>query len=78
LITQWTVQQEIEFFKLAGFMLLARFQVSNGYTCVEVEGHATDTSKILYHQSSYVGYKDSIAEMKLLLKEFNPSTSSNG
>ena len=60
---------ESEFFRLAGFMLLSRYQVVNGEVCTEHHGHSTDTTKLLFHQLSYVGYKDSIGEMKLLLKE---------
>lgn len=74
---QLTLQQEKEFFKLAGFMLLARFQVVNGTSCIEdFPGHSQDNTKLLYHQLSYLGYKDAIGEMCLLLKEVKVSLSS--
>jgi hypothetical protein len=60
---------EEEFFRLAGFMLLSRYQVVNGEACTEHIGHSRDTSSLLFHQLSYVGYKDAIGEMKLLLME---------
>jgi hypothetical protein len=64
-----TLKQEREFFRLAGFMLLSRYQVVNGGVCTEHKGHSRDSKKLLFHQLSYVGYKDSIGEMAMLLKE---------
>jgi hypothetical protein len=52
-------------------MLLSRFQVINGYVCTEHKGHVTDTSSLIFHQLSYLGYADSKAEMKLLLLSIN-------
>lgn len=54
-------------------MLLARFQLINGYSCVEIPGHVgRDGNESLYTQMSYLGYKDSIAEMALIVQEAYP------
>jgi hypothetical protein len=59
-----------EFFKLAGFMLLSRYQLMNGRKCTEVRGHASNEKLLLFMQLSYVGYADSKGEMKMLCEEY--------
>jgi len=64
---QWTLQHEKEFFKLAGFMLLCRFQLYNGYQCTHIRGHTKNNVEPLFTQMSYLGYSDSKGEIRLLL-----------
>ena len=68
---------ETEFFKLAGFMLMCRFQVVHGEMCTYHKGHQRKTTKLIFHQLSYVGYKDSIGEMNIMLKEMKGDTNNN-
>jgi hypothetical protein len=64
-----TLTKQREFFKLAGFMLLSRFQVYWGYPCTRIRGHARENDKILFGQLSYLGYSDAKGEMRLILLE---------
>jgi hypothetical protein len=64
---------EREFLKLAGFMLLARYQLVNGISCTYVKGHTRSGKEPLYTQMSYLGYKDTIAEMHLITIEMRIS-----
>jgi hypothetical protein len=57
------------FFKLAGFMLLARFQVIHDCTCTGHYGHSTADQQPLFSQLSYLGYTDAAAEMHLMCIE---------
>jgi hypothetical protein len=60
---------EREFFKLAGFMLLSRFQIMHGRECTRIRGHATRENVEHFHGMSCIGYVDSVEEMRLILKE---------
>ena len=72
LIPQLDLLQEREFFKLAGFMLLARFQVMNAQVCTKHKGHAKTKHGLIFQQLSFVGYNDTAKEMQLILQEANP------
>jgi hypothetical protein len=75
---QWTLQHEREFFKLAGFMLLARFQVMWDLQCCHLPGHIKPNQQPAFAQMSYLGYSDNKWSMRLLLEGFtslpNPSS----
>ena len=63
-----TKKQEVEFLKLAGFMLLCRWQLMGNET-EEWAGKSPWRNKRFYMEMSYLGYTDTVAEMKLFLKE---------
>jgi hypothetical protein len=61
---------EVEFLKLAGVMLAMRYQLINGSSCIDDPSHISKKGEEpLYSQMAYLGYKDTIAEMRLLLAE---------
>jgi hypothetical protein len=62
------IEWEREFFRLAGFMLMSRFRVVNGYSCTKHIGHEQDNRKVIFHQLSYTGYKDAIGELNLMCR----------
>jgi hypothetical protein len=78
MIPQLNLLQEKEFFKLAGFMLMGRFQVMNATVCTEHKGHATTKHGLIFHQLSYVGYNDAAKEMQLILQEVNLRSGDSG
>ena len=57
------------FFKIAGFMLLSRYQVMNGVACTKVKGHTREDNPKQFHEMSMIGYVDSVEEMRLILEE---------
>jgi hypothetical protein len=57
------------FFKIAGFMLLSRYQVMNGMTCTKVRSHIEIDNPKQFHEMSMIGYVDSVEEMRLILEE---------
>ena len=63
------VKFEREFFKLAGFMLLSRYQLIHCKQCTGVHGHSDNRDRVRFMQMSYLGYADSREEMILLCKE---------
>ena len=72
MIPQLGLLQEKEFFKLAGFMLMSRFQVMNAAVCTKHKGHAKTKHGLIFHQLSFVSYNDTAKEMQLILQEANP------
>lgn len=61
---------QVEFLKLAGVMLAMRYQLIHGTSCLDDSSHqGRKGEEPLYSQLAYLGYKDTIAEMRLLLKE---------
>ena len=66
--TRLTLQQEKEFFKLAGFMLFSRYQVVSGRKLHVVNGHVKPQNPRLFLELSLLGYTDTVIEMELLLK----------
>ena len=65
---------EKEFLRLAGFLLLCRYQVIHGRKCTEVRGHVKAETPRLFMEISYLGMQDSALEMDLLLKEVRRDT----
>lgn len=61
---------QVEFLKLAGVMLAMRYQLIHGTSCLDDSSHqGRKGEEPLYSQLAYLGYKDTIAEMRLLLAE---------
>ena len=66
----------MEFFKLAGVMLGLRYQLINGSSCFHDPTHLSkQEQEPLYTQMTYLGYKDTVTEMMLLLNELKRSSS---
>lgn len=58
-----------EFYKLAAFWLLCRFQVYNHRECIKVSNHVSSNEKLLFVELSMLGMIDTEMELSLLCKE---------